>query len=411
MSKRVVITGIGTINPLGKNVDEYYKNLCEGQSGIGFISYFDPTEYSTKVAAEIKDYDPENYMSKKEARKMAKFMQFAVIAAKEAVEDSGLDVESEANKIGVIVGSGIGGIEILEKAADTIAKRGPRKCSPFTVPLMIANMAAGQVAISTGAKGYNSCAVTACASGSHSIGDAFRLIQQNKAVAMLAGGAEAAITPVSFGGFCAAKTMSSETEDPSRASRPFDANRTGFVMGEGSGILVLEELEHAKSRGAKIYAEIIGYGASGDAYHMTSPAVDGEGAARAMKEAIEDAGITTDKIDYINAHGTSTTLNDKYETQAIKTVFGESAKEVNISSTKSMTGHLLGAAGAIEAVALAKIIENDIIPPTINCETPDPECDLNYTPNTKVERTVNYALSNSLGFGGHNAVLCFKKYV
>lgn len=410
MKKRVVITGLGTVNPLGNDVSTYWENLCSGKSGIDFLTAFDNKEYTTKIAGEVKNFEPEKYLEKKEARRMSRFIQFAVASAIDAIKDAGLDVKSEAERIGVIIGSGIGGIEILEQQAYVLKEKGPNKCSPFMVPMMIADMAAGQVSISLGAKGPNICTTTACASGSHAIGDAFNLIQNDKAIAMVAGGAEGAITPLAFAGFCAARTMSQQTTDPQSASKPFDAERDGFVMGEGAGILVLEELEHAKSRGAKIYAEVVGYGASGDAWHITAPADNGEGGARAMKEALADAGIKPTDIDYINAHGTSTDLNDKFETAAIKTIFGEDAYKVAISSTKSMTGHLLGAAGAIEAVILALVCQKNVIPPTINYKTPDPNCDLNYTPNVKISKTVNYALSNSFGFGGHNAALIFKKY-
>ncbi|HAR61853.1 MAG: beta-ketoacyl-[acyl-carrier-protein] synthase II [Candidatus Margulisiibacteriota bacterium] len=410
MKKRVVITGLGTVNPLGNNVNTYWENLCAGKSGIDFVTRFDASDYTTKVAGEVKGFNPEEYLEKKEARRMSRFIQFAVAASKQAVADSNLDISKDADKIGVIIGSGIGGIEVLEQQAYVLKDKGPNKCSPFMVPMMIADMAAGQASISIGAKGPNSCTVTACASGTYSIGDSYNLIQDGKAVAMVTGGAEAAITPLAFAGFCAARTMSTVTENPQTASKPFDLNRDGFVMGEGSGMLVLEELEHALARGAKIYAEIVGYGSSGDAFHITAPADDGEGASRAMKEALIDANIKPEVIDYINAHGTSTELNDKYETMAIKTIFGAHAKNVTISSTKSMTGHLLGAAGAIEAVALALVIQDNIIPPTTNYSTPDPLCDLNYTPNQKASKTVTYAMSNSFGFGGHNGVIIFKKY-
>lgn len=408
--KRVVVTGLGTINPLGNDVESYWENLKEGKSGVYEVDRFDITDYPCKIAGLVKNFEPAEIFGRKEARKMARFMQFAVVAATAAVEDSKLDIEADANNIGVIIGSGIGGIEILETAGSTLAAKGPRKVSPFTVPLMIANMASGQVAISTGAKGYNSTSVTACASGTHSIGDAFRLIKNGQAIAMIAGGSEASITPVAFAGFCAAKTMSTKDIDPTKASCPFTADRDGFIMGEGSGVLILEELDHALARNAKIYAEVVGYGATGDAFHMTSPAENGEGAARAIQIAIDEAQVNKNEIDYINAHGTSTQLNDKYETMAIKTVFKEQAYNINISSTKSMTGHLLGAAGGIEAIAIAKAVETNIIPPTINYNTPDELCDLNYTPNIAVKKEVKYAMSNSLGFGGHNAVLLFKKY-
>lgn len=411
MSKRVVITGLGVVSPVGNNVQDFWASLISGKSGISKISRFDTTQFDCQIAGEVNDLDLEAAgISHKEARRLSRFIKYASVAALEAVKDSGLDISKDACEIGVHIGSGIGGIEVLEEQKEILLERGPGRCSPFTVPMMISDMASGQVAILTGAKGPNASTVTACASGTHSIGDAFRMIERGDAVAMICGGAEAAITPLSFAGFCAAQALcTSMNDDPLHASRPFDAQRDGFVMGEGSGVVILEELEHAKARGAKIYAEIVGYGSTGDAYHITSPAPEGEGGARAIKLALKDAKVNPDEVDYINAHGTSTVLNDKFETAAIKTVFGADTK-VAISSTKSMTGHLLGAAGGIEFVAITKAIENDIIPPTTNYKNPDPECDLDYVPNTARKATVNIAISNSFGFGGHNAILVARKY-
>jgi len=411
MKKRVVITGLGTLNPVGKSVEESWDSLLAGKSGIDLIqSDYDYSTFPTRIAGQVKDFNPQEYgISVKDARKMARFIQFAIAAAKEAVEDSGLDIEKDQNDIGVAIGSGIGGIDILELQARNLAEKGVRRVSPFTVPMMIANMAAGLVAIEFKAKGPNFCTVTACASGTHSIGDAYKLIQEGSALAMIAGGAEAAVTPLGMSGFCAAKSLSTNNEEPQKASRPFDKARTGFVMGEGAGILIMEEYEHAKKRGAKIYSEVIGYGLSGDAHHMTAPPVGGEGAARAIKMALADADIKTSEVDYINAHGTSTVLNDREETRAIKSVFGADAKNLMVSSTKSMTGHLLGAAGAIECVFLSKALETGDIPPTINYETPEEEMDLNYVPNKAIHKDISVGMSNSFGFGGHNAVLVFKK--
>lgn len=378
--------------------------------GIGPITRVDAEEYSAKVAAELKDFNVEDYMDKKEARKMDRFTQYAVVAAKMAVEDAELNITDEiAPRVGVWVGSGIGGLETLESQFEIFLTKGPRRVSPFFVPMMIPDMATGQISIALGAKGVNSCTVTACATGTNSIGDAFKVIQRGDADVMVTGGTEAPLTRMSFAGFSANKALSTNP-DPKTASRPFDKNRDGFVMGEGAGIIVLEELEHALARGAKIYGEIVGYGSTGDAYHITAPAQDGEGGARAMQEAIKDAGIAPEEIDYINAHGTSTYYNDKYETMAIKTVFGEHAHKLAVSSTKSMTGHLLGAAGGIEAIFSILAIKEGVIPPTINIQTPDEECDLDYVPDEARRQELNYVLSNSLGFGGHNATLIFKKY-
>lgn len=379
-------------------------------SGIGPITRVDAEEYPAKVAAELKDFNVEDYMDKKEARKMDRFTQYAVVAAKMAVKDAELNITDEiAPRVGVWVGSGIGGLETLESQFEIFLTKGPRRVSPFFVPMMIPDMATGQISIALGAKGVNSCTVTACATGTNSIGDAFKVIQRGDADVMVTGGTEAPLTRMSFAGFSANKALSTNP-DPKTASRPFDKNRDGFVMGEGAGIIVLEELEHALARGAKIYGEIVGYGSTGDAYHITAPAQDGEGGARAMQEAIKDAGIAPEEIDYINAHGTSTYYNDKYETMAIKTVFGEHAHKLAVSSTKSMTGHLLGAAGGIEAIFSILAIKEGVIPPTINIQTPDEECDLDYVPDEARRQELNYVLSNSLGFGGHNATLIFKKY-
>ncbi|WP_369546818.1 beta-ketoacyl-ACP synthase II [Bacillus velezensis] len=408
--KRVVVTGLGALSPLGNDAETSWKNAIGGVSGIGPITRVESDEYPAKVAAELKDFNIENYMDKKEARKMDRFTQYAVVAAKMAVQDAGLNITDEiAPRVGVWVGSGIGGLETLESQFEIFLTKGPRRVSPFFVPMMIPDMATGQISIALGAKGVNSCTVTACATGTNSIGDAFKVIQRGDADAMITGGTEAPLTRMSFAGFSANKALSTNP-DPKTASRPFDKNRDGFVMGEGAGIVVLEELEHALARGAKIYGEIVGYGSTGDAYHITAPAQDGEGGARAMQEAIKDAGIKPEEIDYINAHGTSTYYNDKYETKAIKTVFGDHAYKLAVSSTKSMTGHLLGAAGGIEAIFSVKAIKDGIIPPTINIETPDEECDLDYVPDKAREQDVNVVLSNSLGFGGHNATLIFKKY-
>ncbi|MES1036785.1 beta-ketoacyl-ACP synthase II [Bacillus pumilus] len=408
--KRVVVTGLGALTPLGNDVESTWKNALAGVSGVGPITRVDSSEYTAKVAAELKDFNIEDYMEKKEARKMARFTQYAVVAAQKALEDSRLEITDEiAPRVGVWVGSGIGGLETFEEQFEVYSNKGARRVSPFFVPMMIPDMATGQISIALGAKGVNSCTVTACATGTNSIGDAFKVIQRGDADAMITGGTEAPLTKMSFAGFCANKALSTNP-DPETASRPFDKNRDGFVMGEGAGIVVLEELEHALKRGATIYAEIVGYGSTGDAYHITAPAPNGEGGVRAMKEAIRDAGLSVAEIDYINAHGTSTPYNDKFETMAIKEVFGEHANQLAISSTKSMTGHLLGAAGGVEAIFSVLAIKDSVIPPTINLETPDEECDLDYVANEARSKEVQVALSNSLGFGGHNATIIFKKY-
>ena len=412
MSKRVVITGLGTVNALANNTNDFWAKLVAGETGIDRIASFDPTPYKAHIAGEVKNFVPENFgIEKKEARRMAKFMQFGLAAALEAVKDSGYDIKADPESIGVIVGSGIGGLEAIEENFKTMLDKDPSRVSPFLVPMMIADSAAGIISIVTGAKGPNCCGVTACASGTHSIGDAFRWVKTGIVKAMIAGGTEAAVTPLGLAGFCAARALCIDHNgEPKEACKPFDATRSGFVMGEGAGILVLEEMEHALARGAKIYAEIVGYGATGDAYHATSPAPGGEGGARAIKMALTEAGLKPEDIDYINAHGTSTELNDKYETAGIKAALGDAAYKTAISSTKGATGHCLGAAGGIEAVVLAKVIETDTIPPTRNLKNPDPECDLNYTPNTAIKKTVNAAISNSFGFGGHNGIIAFKKF-
>ncbi len=408
--KRVVVTGLGTVSPLGNDVKTTWENAKNGVSGIGPLTRVQIEGLPAKVAAELKDFNPENYMDKKEVRRMDRFTQYAMAASFMAVEDANLTITDEmAPRVGVWIGSGIGGMETHEEQHKIFLEKGYRRVSPFYVPMMIPDMAAGQVSIAIGAKGINTCTVTACATGTNSIGDAFKVIQRGDADVMVTGGTEAPLTNMSFAGFVSARALSLNPH-PNTASRPFDKNRDGFVMGEGAGILVLEELEHALARGAHIYAEIIGYGATGDAYHITAPAPGGEGGARAMRQAIADAGLSPSDVDYINAHGTSTDYNDKFETAAIKEVFGDQAYNVAISSTKSMTGHLLGAAGGVEAIFSILAIQEGIIPPTINYETPDPECDLDYVPNKAREQEVNVALSNSLGFGGHNATILFKKY-
>lgn len=408
--KRVVVTGIGAVTPVGNNVETAWNNVLAGVSGVGPLTRLNADEYPAKVAAEVKDFQIEDFIDKKDARKMDRFTHYAIAAAKMAVEDSGLDInDSNSHHVGVWIGSGIGGMETFESQYETFLSRGYRRVSPFFVPMMIPDMATGQVSIMLGARGFNSCTVTACATGTNSIGDAFKVIQRGDAIAMVTGGAEAPITKMSVAGFCA-NTALSTNPDPSNASRPFDLNRDGFVIGEGAGIVVLEELEHAVARGAKIYAEIVGYGATGDAYHITAPAPGGEGGARAMKMAINDAGLSVEEVDYVNAHGTSTDYNDRFETLALKEVFGEHAYKLAVSSTKSMTGHLLGAAGGVEAIFSVLAIKEGMIPPTINYETPDPECDLDYVPNEARKQEVKVAMSNSLGFGGHNATIVFKAY-
>ncbi|WP_221563821.1 beta-ketoacyl-ACP synthase II [Alkalihalobacillus sp. TS-13] len=410
MNKRVVITGLGTVSPLGNNTETTWTNIINGKSGIGELTRRDKDQFPAKVAGEATEFDPAQFMDKKDVRKMDRFTQFAIAATQMAVKDADLTIaDDNADRVGVWIGSGIGGMETYEQQFQVFMEKGQRRVSPFFVPMMIPDMASGQVSIMLGAKGINSCTVTACASGANSIGDAFKAIQRGDADVMITGGTEAPITNMALAGFSSAKALSFNT-DPSSASRPFDANRDGFVMGEGAGILVLESLESAQKRGARIYAEIVGYGSTGDAYHITAPAPGGEGGVRAMNIALKDAGMSPSEVDYLNAHGTSTDFNDKYETMAIKSVFGDHAQKLAISSTKSMTGHLLGAAGGLEAVLSIKSIENNIMPPTINYETPDPECDLDYIPNEARKAEVNTVMSNSLGFGGHNVALLFKRY-
>ncbi|ANU13763.1 3-oxoacyl-[acyl-carrier-protein] synthase, KASII [Planococcus halocryophilus Or1] len=408
-NRRVVITGIGAVTPLGNNIETTWEAIKNGKSGVGPLTRVDADLYSAKVAAEVKDFSIEEYIEKKEARKMDRFTHYALAASIMAMKDANLELdEKTALRTGVWIGSGIGGMETIENQMNVLNTRGVRRISPFLIPMIIPDMASGQVSIYFGAKAINSCSVTACASGTNSIGDAFKVIQRGDADAMISGGAEAPITQLSVAGFTA-NTALSTNKDATTASRPFDKNRDGFVIAEGAGIVILEEYEFAKARGAKIYAEIIGYGSTGDAYHITAPAEGGEGAARAMAQALEDAGVETTDIGYINAHGTSTAYNDLYETMAVKTVFGEHAYKLGMSSTKSMTGHLLGAAGGVEAIFTALALKEGIMPPTTNYETPDEQCDLDYVPNEARKADFDFAMSNSLGFGGHNASLVFKK--
>ncbi|MBC6003940.1 beta-ketoacyl-ACP synthase II [Paeniclostridium sp. NSJ-45] len=411
MRKRVVITGLGCVTPVGTGKDKFWENIKNGICGIDKITRFDSSSFQTQIAGEVKDFNPEDYMNKKESKRMDRFTHFAIASASLAVKDANLDMDLlNKEKVGVIIGSGIGGVETIEEQHKILLEKGNKRVSPFFVPMMISNMAAGQVSIMLGAKGPNTNVSTACASGSHAIGDAFKIVQRGDATIMVAGGSEAGITPLSFAGFCNMKAMSTRNDSPETASRPFDKDRDGFVMGEGSGIVILEELEHALKRGAKIYAEVVGYGLTADAHHMTTPAENGEGASRAINMAIKDGNIPLSEVDYINAHGTSTYYNDKFETMAIKDVFKEHSYDLCVSSTKSMTGHLLGAAGAIEAIVCAMSIYDGYVPPTINVENVDEELDLDYVINKGREKNVRYALSNSLGFGGHNATLAFKKY-
>jgi 3-oxoacyl-[acyl-carrier-protein] synthase II len=413
MKRRVVVTGLGAVTPVGNDVATTWRALLDGASGAGPITHFDASGFPVRFACELKGFDPLQYMERKEAKRADQFTQYAVAAATQAmthaklIEPNGLDPD----RIGVIVGSGIGGLKIFEEQHDVYRQRGPGKISPFFIPMFISDIAAGIVSMQFNAKGPNYATVSACATSAHAIGDAYRTIQYGDADVMITGGAEATVTPMAIGGFANMKALSERNETPETASRPFDATRDGFVMGEGSGMVILEELEHARARGVPIYAEIVGYGATGDAYHLTAPAPNGEGAQRAMKRALKDAGLEPADIQYINAHGTSTPANDLNETAAIKAVFGDLAKSVNISSTKSATGHMLGAAGAVEFVISTLVLVEGIIPPTINYHTPDPECDLDYTPNTPVRRDVTAVLSNSFGFGGHNTTLAVKRFV
>ncbi|SDI54775.1 beta-ketoacyl-ACP synthase II [Natribacillus halophilus] len=410
MKHRVVVTGMGTVNPLGNHLDESWERALAGETGIGPLTRLDAEEFPVNVAGEVQDFQVENYLERKEARKMDLFTQYAVASAYMALEDADLQISDQnAERVGVWIGSGIGGMGTYEAQFRQFMEKGARRVSPFFVPMMIPDMAAGQVSILTGAKGMNSCSVTACASGTNSIGDAFKVIQRGDADAMITGGTEAPITNMAVAGFSAAKAITT-TDDPAKASRPFDAERDGFVMGEGAGILILESLESAEARGAKIYAELIGYGSTGDAYHMTAPAPDGEGAARAMEEAISDGAIEKTNVGYINAHGTSTPFNDKYETTAIKQVFCDHAHDLVVSSTKSMTGHLLGSTGAVEAIFTIQSLRAQMAAPTINLHNPDPECDLDYAANEKKPINATVALNNSFGFGGHNATIAFQTY-
>ena len=411
MKRRVVITGAGVISPVGNNLQEFWEALKSGKSGVTRITRFDSSNFTTQIAAEVKGFDPLNYIDKKEARRMDLSEQYSVATAFQAFQDAKLDSNSyDPERAGAIIGSGIGGVETWEKQHSILLEGGPGKVSPFFVPMMIVDMSAGLVSIRFNLKGPNYATVSACASGANAIGDAFKIIQRGDAEVMVTGGSEASITPLSLAGFCSARAISTRNEEPEKASRPFDKLRDGFVMGEGSGMIILEDLEHAKKRGVKIYAEIVGVGMSADAYHITAPAPGGEGAARAMRLAFQDAGVKSEEVDYINTHGTSTDLGDISETQALKKVFGERAYKIPANATKSMVGHLLGAAGAVELIAVIKSIEEGILHPTINQEEPDPECDLDYVPNQSRESNIRVALSNSFGFGGHNITLAVKKF-
>ncbi|MFU0801285.1 MAG: beta-ketoacyl-ACP synthase II [Xylanivirga thermophila] len=412
MKKRVVITGMGAITPLGNTVDSFWNALCQGQSGVDTITRFDISEYTTKIAGCVKDFDPQDYIDKKEARRMDLYTQFAMAATNMAVKSAELNLDTiDKERFGVILGTGVGGIQTMENQKEILINKGPGRVSPFFIPMMIANIAAGHISIALGAKGVNYTVVTACASATSAISESFKAIQLGDADIILTGGSEAAVTPISLAGFASMKALSSRNDDPKGASRPFDSDRDGFVLGEGAGILILESYEHAIKRDAPILAEIVGYGVSADAYHITAPAPEGEGAARAMKMALDTAGVDAKEVDYINAHGTSTPYNDKYETMAIKSVFRDHAYKLAISSTKSMTGHLLGASGGIEAIATIKSLNEQFVHPTINYTTPDPECDLDYVPNIGREMEIEYAMSNSFGFGGQNACILFKRFV
>lgn len=411
MKKRVVITGLGCVTPIGIGKNEFWHGLTSGVSGVDLINKFDTDDYTSKIAGQVKDFFPEDFIEKKEVRKTDRFTQFAIAGSKLAIEDAQLKKQAiTPERFGVILGSGIGGIETFEKQNYRFMEKGAKRVSPFFIPMMITNMAAGQIAIYFNARGPNSTVVTACASSTNAIGKAFKIIARGDADLMITGGTEASITPLAVAGFCSLRALSTRNDEPQKASRPFDLNRDGFVMGEGAGILILEELEHAQNRGANIYGEVVGYGMSADAYHITAPEPGGRGAVQAMENALEDAGISYDEVNYINAHGTSTPYNDKFETLAIKKVFKDHAGKLGVSSSKSMTGHLLGAAGGVEGIACALATYNDVLPPTINYETKDKDCDLDYVPNQARKARVNYALSNSFGFGGHNATIIFKKY-
>ncbi len=409
--RRVVITGMGVITPLGNDLNIFWQNLLAGKSGIAPVTRFDTTNFDSKIGGEVKDFVPENFMPAKEVRRTDRFTQYAIGAAKIAVADSGLQLDKQdMTRMGVLVGSGIGGMETIEEQCGVLLKKGPQRVSPFMIPMLIVNMASGYVSMLLGAKGPNLAVVSACATATHALGEAARAIIHNDADVMVAGGSEAAITQLGYAGFCAMRAMSTRNDEPQRASRPFDKERDGFIMGEGAGVCILESLEHAKRRGARIYCEIAGYGITGDAYHMSAPAPEGEGAARSMEMALRHAHLAPDQISYVNAHGTSTQVGDKCETQAIKKVFGAYAKKLAVSSTKSMTGHLLGAAGAVETAICAMAIQHNIVPPTINYENPDPDCDLDYVPNKARELNVYACVNNSLGFGGHNATLIVKRH-
>jgi len=410
-TRRVVVTGLGTLSPVGNTADEFWTALVQGRSGVGMITRFDTTGYPTRIAGEVRNFDPLNFVDKKEARRLDPYLQYAIASAVLAVQDAALDTgKVDGTRFGVLIGSGIGGISTLLESHRNLIEKGPDRVSPFFIPMLIANMASGLVSMRFGAKGPNSAVVTACATGNHAIGDSFKIIQRADADVMIAGGSEAIIIPLTIAGFCSMKAMSTRNDEPTKAMRPFDANRDGFVAGEGAGILVLESLEHALARDARIYAEIVGYGMTGDAHHMTAPDPEGDGAARAMAAAVRDAGLDVSDVGYINAHGTSTLYNDKFETLAIKRVFGDHARRLAVSSTKSMTGHLLGAAGGIEAIATVLALHHGVLPPTINYETPDPDCDLDYIPNQARKQDVEVALSNAFGFGGTNATLAFRAY-
>jgi len=411
MDRRVVITGYGVISPIGIGADDFWNSLVSGKSGISRVSTFDTSQFSTQIGAEVKNFQPEKYIDKKKIRKMDRFSQLAFAAAKIAIEDAKLDMKKEDPfRVGVIVGSGIGGLSTVAHEHKVLLEKGPRRVSPFMIPMLITNIAAGEIAIAHNIKGPNYSLSSACATSTHTIGDALRLIHYGDADVIIAGGSEAAVTPLGLAGFCSARSLSTRNDDPEHASRPFDKERDGFVMGEGAGIVILELLEHALSRGVTIRAELIGYGATNDAYHITAPSPDGQSAARAMSNALADGGVKPEEVDYINAHGTSTPLNDKVETFAIKKVFGDYAYKIPISSNKSMIGHLLGAAGVVELIATILSMEKEMLSPTINYEFPDPECDLDYVPNKARPKKINVALSNSLGFGGHNATLVVRKY-
>jgi 3-oxoacyl-[acyl-carrier-protein] synthase II len=411
-TRRVVVTGLGALTPIGNTADEFWSALLQGRSGVGPITRFDTTDYPTRIAGEIKNFDPLTFVDKKEARRLDPFLQYAMACAVMAVQDAALDTEKvDGTRFGVLIGSGIGGISTLLDTHKTLLDKGPDRVSPFFIPMMIINMASGLVSMRFGAKGPNSAVVTACATGNHAIGESFKIIQRDDADVMIAGGSEAIVIPLTIAGFCSMKAMSTRNDEPTRAMRPFDANRDGFVCGEGAGLVILESLDHARARDARIYAEIVGYGQTSDAHHLTAPDPEGDGAARAMAGALRDGGLDVSAVGYINAHGTSTPYNDKFETLAIKRVFGEHARRLAVSSTKSMTGHMLGAAGGVEAIATSLALHHGVLPPTINYETPDPDCDLDYVPNQARKQDVEVALSNAFGFGGTNATLAFRSYV